>query len=92
MQVLELTTERLEKIISSIDTVNSTLRTVLRTEQKAIVLQLEEFKNKLKKDKKISIKDLLRIEQSLSRFSSELKQEYSQFIDDINYIKSSKEE
>lgn len=92
MQVLELTTEQLEKVISSIDTVNSTLRTVLRTEQKAIVLQLEEFKNKLKKDKKISIKDLLRIEQSLSRFSSELKQEYSQFIDDINYIKSSKEE
>lgn len=90
--MLELTTERLEKIISSIDTVNSTLRTVLRTEQKAIVLQLEEFKNKLKKDKKISIKDLLRIEQSLSRFSSELKQEYSQFIDEINYIKSSKEE
>lgn len=92
MQVIELTTERLEKVISSIDTVNSTLRTVLRTEQKAIVLQLEEFKNKLKKDKKISIKDLLRIEQSLSRFSSELKQEYSQFIDDVNYIKSSKEE
>lgn len=90
--MIELTTERLEKVISSIDTVNSTLRTVLRTEQKAIVLQLEEFKNKLKKDKKISIKDLLRIEQSLSRFSSELKQEYSQFIDDINYIKSSKEE
>ncbi|MDX4040292.1 hypothetical protein [Aliarcobacter skirrowii] len=90
--MLELTTEQLEKVISSIDTVNSTLRTVLRTEQKAIVLQLEEFKNKLKKDKKISIKDLLRIEQSLSRFSSELKQEYSQFIDDINYIKSSKEE
>jgi len=92
VQVLELTTEQLEKVIGSIDTVNSTLRTVLRTEQKAIVLQLEEFKNKLKKDKKISIKDLLRIEQSLSRFSSELKQEYSQFIDDINYIKSSKEE
>lgn len=92
MQVIELTTEQLEKVISSIDTVNSTLRTVLRTEQKAIVLQLEEFKNKLKKDKKISIKDLLRIEQSLSRFSSELKQEYSQFIDDVNYIKSSKEE
>lgn len=90
--MIELTTEQLEKVISSIDTVNSTLRTVLRTEQKAIVLQLEEFKNKLKKDKKISIKDLLRIEQSLSRFSSELKQEYSQFIDDINYIKSSKEE
>lgn len=90
--MIELTTERLEKVISSIDTVNSTLRTVLRTEQKAIVLQLEEFKNKLKKDKKISIKDLLRIEQSLSRFSSELKQEYSQFIDDVNYIKSSKEE
>jgi hypothetical protein len=92
VQVLELTTEQLEKVISSIDTVNSTLRTVLRTEQKAIVLQLEEFKNKLKKDKKTSIKDLLRIEQSLSRFSNELKQEYSQFIDDINYIKSSKEE
>lgn len=92
MQVIELTTEQLEKVISSIDTVNSTLRTVLRTEQKAIVLQLEEFKNKIKKDKKVSMKDLLRIEQSLSRFSSELKQEYSQFIDDINYIKSSKEE
>ncbi|MDX4026617.1 hypothetical protein Q6A73_08380 [Aliarcobacter skirrowii] len=43
--MLELTTEQLEKVISSIDTVNSTLRTVLRTEQKAIVLQLEEFKN-----------------------------------------------
>lgn len=82
--MLKHTQEQLDSLISHIESISNELRIVLRPSQKSVILQLEDFVSKAKREKTVTEKDFEKLLKLLERFNKQIVEEQEKLIETLS--------
>ncbi|MDX4028348.1 hypothetical protein [Aliarcobacter skirrowii] len=82
--MLKHTQEQLDSLISHIESISNKLRVVIRPSQKSVILQLEDFVSKAKREKTVTEKDFEKLLKLLERFNKQLVEEQEKLIETLS--------